>query len=371
MVTLDRRLIKNFDFVLLLLLLVICAVSTLMLFSATRFMEDLPSPLHFVQRQLFFLSAGLVIMFLVCFIDYINFNTWARYIYAGNVFLLVLVPLIGTETRGAMRWISIGYFELQPSEISKIALVIILAKILADKEGIFTGFQDLLPAFAATAIPAGLIFLQPDLDTALIFIAVLMGMFYSAGVSGRHLAAIIGSGLAAAPVIWFFLLEEYQKMRLMVFVNPGMDPLQSGYQLLQSLIGIGSGGLLGKGIFQGTQARLEFLPDHYTDFIFAVLAEELGFVGAAGLMVLYILIIYRILVIGTHSKDQFGALICFGVAILFTVQILINVGMTIGIMPVTGLPLPFLSYGNNALLINLFSVGLVLNVGMRRHKIQF
>lgn len=365
----DRRLIKNFDYFLLILLLAICAVGTLILYSATRGMEA--DPMHYVRRQLIFLGLGVGIMLLVCFIDYINFSNWARYIYLGSGVLLVLVLVAGTETRGSMRWISIGFFEMQPSEIAKIALVIILAKLLADKEGKFSGFPDLVPALIAAGIPMVLVFLQPDLGTSLVFIAVLIGMFYAAGVAGRYLAVLAGAALAAAPLFWFFLLKDYQKMRLMVFTNPDMDPINYGYQLLQSMIGIGSGGPLGKGLFESTQVRLHFLPDHYTDFIFAVLGEELGFAGAVGLLILFALFIYRILWIGAHSKDQFGALICCGVAVMFSFQVLVNIGMTISVMPVTGLPLPFLSYGNNALLINLISVGLVLNVGMRRHKIQF
>ena len=365
----DRRLIKNFDYFLLTLLLAICTVGTMILYSATRGMEA--DPMYYVRRQLIFLSLGLGLILLICFIDYINFSNWARYIYAGSLVLLVVVLVAGTTTRGSMRWISIGFFEMQPSEIAKIALIIMLAKLLADKEGKFAGFPDLVPALIVTAIPMGLIFLQPDLGTSLVFVAVMMGMLYAVGVAGRYLAILAGSGLAAAPLLWFFFLEDYQKMRLMVFSNPDMDPTGSGWQLLQSMIGIGSGGPLGKGLFQSTQVRLQFLPDHYTDFIFSVLGEELGFAGAIGLLILFFLLIYRILWIGAHSKDQFGALICCGVAVLFTFQVLVNVGMTISIMPVTGLPLPFLSYGNNALLINLISVGLVLNVGMRRHKIQF
>lgn len=367
----DRRLIKNFDFSLVLLVLALCAVGTLTLYSATHAMDSLSDPLHYVRRQVIFLGVGFVLMLLICFTDYINFSNWARYLYAGNLVLLVLVLVIGTATKGSTRWISIGFFDLQPSEIAKLVLIITLAKLLSEREGKWGGFQELLPALIAVFVPMGLIFAQPDLGTSLVFAALLMGMLYMAGARSRHLLIMSGAGLAAAPLLWFYLLQDYQQNRLMVFLNPEIDPAGAGWQLLQSMIGIGSGGLLGKGLYGSTQVRLQFLPEHYTDFIFSVFGEELGFAGAAVLLLLYFCLIYRILWIGAHSKDQFGALLCCGVAIMFTFQILVNIGMTISIMPVTGLPLPFMSYGNNAFLVNLISVGLVLNVGMRRHKIQF
>lgn len=368
----DRRLIKNFDFTLLLLLLALCGIGMVILYSATHSMDELADPMQMVKRQALFVGVGLAALLIICLIDYINFSYWMRYLYVINLVLLVLVLVLGREAKGSIRWISIGgFFDLQPSEIAKLILIIVLAKLLADREGRFDSFSDLLPALLATAVPMGLIFLQPDLGTSLVLIAVLMGMLYVAGARSRHLLALVAAGVAAFPLLWFKILEDYQKMRLMVFINPDMDPTHFGWQLLQSMIGIGSGGPFGKGLLESSQVRLEFLPEPHTDFIFSVLGEETGFAGCAILLLLFFMLIYRILWIGTHSKDQFGALLCCGVASMFTFQVLVNVGMTIGIMPVTGLPLPFISYGNNALLVNLCAAGLVLNVGMRRHKIQF
>jgi rod shape determining protein RodA len=367
----NRRLIRNFDFYLLLAVIVLCAIGTLTLYSATRGMEGLPDPFYFVKRQLLFMGVGTALMLLVCFIDYVNFSNWTGYLYAVNLLLLILVLVVGEVEKGAMRRIQIGFFDLQPSEIAKVIIIITLARLLADKEGKLPYFQDLLPALAATALPMALIFLQPDLGTSLVFLTVLLGMLYVGGAQGRHLALLIGSGLAAAPLFWFYLLKPYQKSRLLVFINPELDPTVQGWQLLQSMIGIGSGGPFGKGIFNSTQVRLGFLPDHYTDMIFSVFGEEMGYIGAVALLLLYFFLIYRILRIGTQAKDQFGALLCCGVAVMFFFQVLVNIGMTISIMPVTGIPLPFMSYGNNALLVNLTSIGLVLNVAMRRHKIQF
>jgi len=368
---LDRRLIRNFDYYLLLTVIALCTIGTLTLYSATYSLEGISDPLHFVKRQLLFAGIGFVLMLLITLIDYINFSNWAIYLYVFNLLLLGLVLVIGEVEKGAMRRIQIGFFDLQPSEIAKIIIIITLARLLAGKEGRLPYFQDLLPALAATALPMALIFLQPDLGTSLIFLVVLLGMLYVAGAQGRHLAILAGSGLAIAPLFWFYLLKPYQKSRLLVFINPEADPTDQGFQLLQSMIGIGSGGLLGKGPFNSTQVRLGFLPDHYTDMIFSVFGEEMGYVGAIVLLLLYFFLIYRILWISTQAKDQFGALLCCGVAVMFTFQVLVNVGMTISIMPVTGIPLPFMSYGNNALLVNLISIGLVFNVALRRHKIQF
>ncbi len=366
----DHRLIKNFDLRLFLVLVALCLMGLLTLYSATYGLEEGGDPLHFVKRQTLWLGVGFAGMFLICLIDYVNFFSWARYIYLGGLFLLGLVLFAGKSAGGAMRWISLGAFDLQPSEVAKICLIIFLARLLADKkEGLYY-FSGLLPALAATGLPMLLVFLQPDLGTSLVFIALLLVMLLVAGARSRYLWGLLATGAALTPVLWHYL-ENYQKMRLMVFIDPGMDPTGYGWQLMQSMIAIGSGGLLGKGFMGSTQVRLQFLPVHYSDFIFSVLGEEAGFIGAFGLLILYFLLIYRILWIGIHSKDHFGALICCGVASMFAFQVMVNAGMTISIMPVTGIPLPFMSYGNNALLVNLAAMGLVFNVGMRRHKIQF
>lgn len=367
----DRRLIKNFDFFLLLLMLALCTLGMLVIYSATHSLNEGTDALWFVKRQALSFGIGMGLLLLVCFIDYINFSNWARYLYGAGMLLLILVLLIGETRKGATRWIPIGFFVLQPSEVAKLVMIIVLAKLLADKDGKISDFLYILRPLLATLVMIGLIIPQPDLGTAMVFIALLMGMFYTAGVHRRFLVYLCLAGVIMAVVMWFFFLEDYQKDRLTSFFNPEGETTDARYQLLQSMIAVGSGGLFGKGFMDSTQVRLQFLPEPHTDFIFSVLAEELGFAGSAGLLLLFFLLIYRILWIATHSKDQFGALLCTGVAIMFTFQALVNVGMTIGIMPITGMPLPFISYGNNALLVNMMSIGLVLNVGMRRHKIQF
>ncbi len=365
----DRRLLRNFDWQLLLVTLIICFYGLVVIGSATQGIE-LEDPYFFLRKQAAWIAIGIAGIFVVISLDYINFYNWCWYIYACNLLFLGAVLFIGREGGGAYRWIDLKVFDFQPSELAKIVIIITLARLLVDHGDKVKNFFASCYFLFFVAIPMFLIFLQPDLGTSLVFIVIFFSMLYIAGVPWKHLMIFICCGLAAFPFLWSRLLP-YQKMRLIVFFNPDLDPLEYGYQLKQSMIAIGSGGVTGKGLFEGTQARLQFLPAQHTDFIFSVLGEELGFLGAVVLFILYFLLIYRILKIGSFSKDRFGALLCTGVAAMIVFQILVNVGMTLSIMPVTGLPLPFMSYGGNSMLVNLFSIGMVINVGMRRHKIQF
>ncbi len=368
-IMINRRLLKNFDFFLLFLTLVLSAYGLVIILSATRAM-DIPTPYYYVTRQALGLGVGIVGIFLISLFDYSVYASRAMYGYALVVMLLVAV-LVAGRGAGVKRWLDIGFTDIQPSEYAKLFLVILLAKVLSDAEKHLNNrFIVIIPSFIYTMIAVGLVFLQPDLGTAMVLIFILMGMLFAAGVNWRYLAVITGAGLAAMPVLWSYL-KDYQKMRLMVFLNPEMDSLESGYQLMQSMIAIGSGSVWGKGLFEGSQVRLRFLPEQHTDFIFSVLGEELGFAGAVALLVLYLILVYRIIWISTQAKDTFGTLVCCGVAIMIVFQILVNIGMTIGIMPVTGLPLPFMSYGGNSLLVNCLAIGLLINVGMRRQKILF
>lgn len=366
----DRRLFKNFDYQLFLLMLLICAYGLLVLSSATQGAAG-DDPFLYVRKQAVWIAMGTGVMVFIVSINYLNLHRVSWYLYAVNLVFLGAVLFIGKEGVGAYRWIDLKIFDFQPSELAKIVIIVTLSRMLADiEEEKPKNFTEMLPFLFHVLPPMLLIFLQPDLGTALVFIALFFGMLYMAGFPWKNLLALAGAGLAVSPLLWLRLLD-YQKLRLIVFLNPELDPLRYGYQLKQSMIAIGSGGLVGKGLYQGSQARLQFLPAQHTDFIFSVLGEEFGFVGALILLTLYFFLIYRILKIGSLSKDRFGAFICVGVATMILFQILVNVGMALSIMPVTGLPLPFMSYGGNSLLLNMLSVGLVLNVGMRRHKIQF
>jgi rod shape determining protein RodA len=365
----DRRLLKNLNYQLLLIMFILCFYGLLVISSASQGI-GIDDSFYYVRKQIIGISIGLVAMIAVLCIDYINYYRWSWYLYACNLIFLGLVLFIGSEGGGAYRWINLKVFDFQPSELSKLIIIITLAALLMDYEEKPKSISSVLIFFSHVLIPMILIFLQPDLGTALVFIAIFFGMLYFAGLTWKHLLPVVCAGLAFLPLLWTRLLP-YQKMRLVVFFNPELDPLGYGYQLKQSMIAIGSGGVTGKGIYQGTQAGLQFLPEPYTDFIFSVLGEELGFLGAVVLLLLYFFLIYHILKIGSYSKDTFGAYICVGVAVMLVFQILVNIGMTLSIMPVTGIPLPFMSYGGNAMLVNMLSIGIVLNIGMRRHKIQF
>jgi rod shape determining protein RodA len=284
--------------------------------------------------------------------------------------MLVAVMVLGQSALGAQRWIQIGPITLQPSEFSKIIMIISLASILEDKIGKLNTFKDLLPVAAYLAVPFLLVLKQPDLGTSLVFLAIFIGMIFAAGVNLRLLAMIFGAGIACLPVLWHFL-KDYQKMRIMVFMDPNVDPLGSGYHIIQSKIAIGSGMLFGKGLFGGTQSQLNFLPENHTDFIFAVVGEELGFVGAAILLILYLILLYRGVKIAREASDNFGMLLAVGISSMLAFHVLVNVGMTTGIMPVTGIPLPLMSYGVSSLTTNMMSIGILLNIYMRRQKILF
>ncbi|MCR3922284.1 MAG: rod shape-determining protein RodA [Firmicutes bacterium] len=366
----DRRLLRNFDWLLFLTICGIVAVSLVVIASTTvNFTGD---PLYFAKRQLIRFAIGFVAMLIIMSIDYTYFYRFAPYIYIVNIVLLLVVLFAGTDGGGAQRWIDLKFFELQPSEFAKLGIIISLARILAAQEGNFDNMYSVLPSFLHVAIPMGLIFLQPDLGTALVFIVILFGMLFMAGANVKHLLTYVACGLAVGmPLLWHFL-KDYQKMRLIIFTNPYMDPLNDGYQIIQSLIAVGAGGLRGKGFFaEGTQNYLGFLLEQHTDFIFSAYAEAAGFVGAVLLLLLFALLIFRIIRVAAQATDTFGMLVCIGVATMMIFHVLVNVGMTIGMMPVTGLPLPFMSYGGSSLLMNMMAMGVVLNIGMRRQKLMF
>lgn len=380
----DRRLLRSFDFLLLLTVLAIVGISLVVIGTATSNITrdaDLKGQVlmflssgeaYYVKRQALMALVGFVLMLLIISTDYTQYYKLSPYLYVLNIALLLAVIFLGREGGGAQRWIDLRFFDLQPSELAKLIIIISLARHLAGREGNFEHITSVIPAFLHVAPPMVLIFLQPDLGTALVFFAILFGMLFMAGAKVRHLFAYVAGGAAIGiPLLWR-VLKGYQKMRLIVFTNPEMDPLGDGFQLIQSMIAVGSGGLWGKGPFDpSTQNTLHFLPESHTDLIFSVFAELTGFAGAVLLLVLYMFLIFRILRIGAQAKDTFGMLICIGVASMFLFHILVNIGMTIGIMPVTGLPLPFMSYGGNSLMMNMMAVGLVLCIGMRRNKLMF
>ena len=249
-------------------------------------------------------------------------------------------------------------------------MIIALASLLKDKVGQINSVFDLLPLAAYVGLPFVLVLKQPDLGTSLVFMAIFFGMVFACGINWKLLGGITGLGIASMPILWHFL-KDYQKMRIRVFLDPNVDPEGAGYHIIQSKIAIGSGLIFGKGLFAGTQSQLNFLPENHTDFIFAVVGEELGFVGAAFLLFLYLVILWRGMKIAAEASDTFGRLLAVGITSMFAFHILVNVGMTTGIMPVTGIPLPFMSYGVSSLTTNLMAVGILLNINMHQQKLMF
>ncbi len=375
----ERRLLKGLDWRLLGVVLVLGLLGLLAVASATQFQRERPETWGFVLRQAAWLALGVGVMAASLAFDYHLLARWTRPLYALNLLLLLAVRLFGREALGARRWLQVGPLDLQPSELAKILLIVTLAAHLAAREGKMERWRDLLLSLLHVLPPVLLVLSQPDLGTSLVFVAILAGMLYVAGVPGRRLAGIglAGLGAAVAAVVAHFRwglwlpLRDYQLKRLIVFVDPESDPLGAGYHILQSKIAIGSGRLTGQGFFTGTQNRLSYLPEQHTDFIFAVIGEEWGFLGGALVILLFLLLLERGLRTLALARDLFGALLAAGAVSMIAFQVLVNVGMTMGVMPVTGIPLPFVSYGGSSMITNSLAVGLLLNVHLRRRKILF
>jgi rod shape determining protein RodA len=365
---LNRRLLKNLDITLVVSVLLLLGISLIVISSATHVTTATEDPYWFLQRQSIFTVVNILLIVFILSFDYHTFAKYAGVLYWFSVISLLAVRLVGQTALGAQRWIQIGPITLQPSEFAKIIIIITLAKMLENRK--LETLKDLLPVALHVGIPFALILVQPDLGTSLVFIAITVGMVFMAGIRTKLFVGIIASGLAVLPIFWQFL-HDYQKKRLLVFIDPNIDPLGSGYHIIQSKIAIGSGMLFGKGLFNGSQSQLDFLPENHTDFIFAVIGEELGFIGAALILLMYFVVVYRGIKIAGEARDDYGTLLATGVTSMLLFHILVNVGMTAGIMPVTGIPLPFMSYGVSALTKNMVGIGILLNVYMRRQKIMF
>lgn len=360
-----REFLRRFDYILVFATLVIVALGAVLVASATQ--AD-PLASRDVYKQLTWILFGLTAAVTVAVLHYQRVRAFAVPIYFVNVFLLGLVSYAGYSAQGAQRWIQIGSFNLQPSEFAKIALIVTFAAYLGERKGNVHS-SNVLASFVHLSLPMGLILLQPDLGTAMVLLAIWLGMLLVSGAKIQHLLVIIVViALVFFLALNFHFLKDYQVRRLLVFLNPDLDPAGAGYNLLQSKIAIGSGRMEGKGLFSGTQGRLNFIPSHHTDFIFAVVGEELGFLGGSLLLALYFILISRAIRIASTAKDMFGALVAAGISVMLLFQVLVNVGMTMGIMPITGIPLPLVSYGGSSLLANMIGMGLLFSISVRRFK---
>lgn len=357
-----RRFISQLDWPIFLLLFLLTGMGLLSLYSVS-----VATGSSFYQRQLHFLLLGLCLFTSILLFHYHNLESYAYYIYAFSVVLLIAVLFTGKVSYGAKRWLDLGPFSFQPSEMVKISVIIALSRYLSEKGGLKEGLGGkdlLLPAFLVF-IPVALIAAEPDLGTALIILFIAASMVLFAGIRLRTMVTILAISLSSIPFIWM-TLKDYQKERILAFLNPEFDPLGSGYQIIQSKIAVGSGGLLGKGFLHGTQGKLRFLPTQHTDFIFSIFAEEWGFLGSTFLLILYLLLILWGLNVMKHACCRFGAYLAFGIVSFFFFHIVINIGMVLGMLPVVGVPLPFLSYGGSFLMVSMIAVGILLNVSMRK-----
>ena len=319
------------------------------------------------ERQIVRFGVGFAIMLAIAMVDIRTWFALAYPIYGVSLMLLGAVEFIGRTGKGAERWIDIGPLQLQPSELMKIALILALSRFLHGvlHEDVSRPTR-LVPALLLILIPAGLVLLQPNLGTATILIAGGVGLIFLAGLSWKIILPVVALGIVAVPVGWEFALKDYQKQRVYTFLEPDRDPLGAGYNILQSKIALGSGGIFGKGFGEGTQSRLNFLPEKQTDFIFTVLGEEFGLFGLLILMGLYLAILAQGVTIALDTRSQFGRLVAMGVCLNFLLYILINTSMSMGLIPVVGIPLPLVSYGGTALLTVLFGFGLLLSVQIHR-----
>lgn len=343
------------------------ALITIGLFTiySASYQKYILSGVNLSLRQINSAIIGLVVAFVLFKIGYQRFIDAAYYLFVINILLLALVLIIGDVRYGARRWIDIGSFAFQPSEFAKITFVFALAKYLGGiRERIRNTKMFILPLIMAVA-PMLLIFKEPDLGTALIFIPILFAMLFISGARGKHILLILGAGVVLAPFLWFFL-KDYQKARFLVFLNPNADPLGAGYTIIQSKIAIGSGGIFGKGWMGGTQNQLNFLPERHTDFIFSVVGEEWGFIGAAVILWLYYKLIERALIIAETTNEIGAKTLAYGLITIFAVHITVNIGMVCGFMPVVGLPLPFMSYGGSFLIMSLAGIGLLESIKYKR-----
>jgi rod shape determining protein RodA len=349
----------------------VAGFGVLMIYSASR--DKLQAlgadPAYYLKRQAVFVVIGVAVMAITAAIDYRRLQLFAPMFYGGAVVILLAVfSPVGHKSKGAQAWFQVGSYQFEPSEFAKIALIVSLAVVCAHFKGRL-GAPQLLGVVALAAIPFALVYKQPDLGTALVVASILIAVLLVAGTKGRHMAVLGLVGVVGvAAVLHFGVLKQYQKDRLTSFLDSTTHTQASAYNLDQSKIAISSGGVWGKGLFRGTQTNLSYVPEQHTDFIFTAVGEQLGLVGSALLLGLFVLMVWRIWRAAAVARDLSGTLICVGVLAMLVFQVFENVGMTMGIMPIAGIPLPFMSYGGSAVLAGFTGLGLVLNVHMRRYS---
>lgn len=371
MVLQERRLLQQFDWFLIIAVTLLVTLGVIMINNTTVAVEGLFDTSNLLQdftfRQIIWAVAGFVVLFILAVLDYRIFATLQWFFYAVMLGLLSIVFVIGQVTRGAQRWIDLGPFQLQPSELSKLLIVLVLAKFLADNNKQMDKWQTLVFSIGLVGLPAALVYLEPDLGTTLVFLFVWGIMILAAGLSWKQILTIGAAAAILLPLIWL-TMQPYQRERITLFLDPLGDPLGAGYNVTQARIATGSGGLYGLGIGGGTQSQLQFLRIRHTDFIFSVIGEELGFFGGVFLFGLYVFVLLRMLRIAQASRSAFGRLTAVGFSSALFFQSFVNLGMNVGIVPVTGIPLPFVSSGGSSLVTFLMMIGILQSI-IAREKI--
>ena len=385
----DRRLLLSFDWKIFLLTLIIAAIGIAEIYSttnppvATEIAREVdateprvnnPYPVrsqsqNFWEKQMLWVGIGIGVLLLITLFDYHSIVKYGYFFYALAMILLVSLFVLGVVRSGSKRWIDVGFFSVQPSEIVKLSLVICLAKYFGEskKKDSYT-LTELVVPFVFILPPFLMILLQPDLGTAVSLMLISVCIIFAAGIKKRSALYAGLFGLASSAVMWNFL-KGYQKQRILSFFDPSKDPLGTGYHTLQSEIAIGSGGIAGRGFLNGTQGQLNFLPEHHTDFIFSIIAEEWGFLGSLVFLILIFTLVYFCIQASRNAKDRIAALLCFGITAMLSLNVIINIGMAVGLLPIVGVPLPLVSYGGSSILATMIGIGLILNVQMRRYLI--
>ena len=358
----ETRLFRQFDPLMFFCMIALTGLGILMIYSAT--FQTASANLYWKQLQFFILA--MIIFLILINIDYHVLTDFSLGFYIFAIALLVAVLFFGKRLNGAKSWFALGYFNFQPSEIAKLASIVLLARYLSEESRTYLIFKDFLMAGLIMGIPMFLIILQPDMGTTITFLPPLILLMFLAGMRYKLIFLAIVSGVATLPLFWLFL-KPYQKARILTFIDPTIDPLGSGYQIIQSKIAVGSGRIFGKGLFsKATQAYLDYIPEKHTDFIFSVLAEDFGLIGVAAVLALYFIMMTRLLSTAKQARDRVGTFIVMGISSVFFFHFVVNIGMIVGLMPITGLPLPLMSYGGSSLLSTIVSLAIVMNIRMRR-----
>jgi rod shape determining protein RodA len=369
----ERRPIRHLDPVLLLTILALTAIGFVSIYSATH--QSLRAldldVMTFVKKQVTAVVLGTLLLLVIATFDYRFFKVYAGLIYGIGVSSLILVqiPGVGSSSSGAQRWFEFAGFQFTPSEFAKLALIVMLAAMLSELKTAVPELGDVIRACVVAAVPMVLVFIQPDIGTSIVLVAIVVGILVVAGTRVWHLSALAGTAVVVILLAFQMgVIKDYQLDRLTGFWDPQRDTQTVNYNRDQAEIAIGAGGLFGRGYLAGTQTNLDFVPEQHTDFIFTVVGEEFGFAGSAVVLMLFAILIWRAIRISYLSKDPFGTYVAAGIASMFAIQMFVNIGMVIGIMPITGIPLPLVSYGGTSMIANLAAAGLLLSIHMRRFK---